>query len=49
MGEILKIAQAMPANISGLQGFQEKIHLIATLYQEMKGKGKALAAAIQFL
>ena len=31
MGEILKIAQAMPADISGLQGFQEKIHLIATL------------------
>ena len=49
MGEILKIAQAMPADISGLQGFQEKIQLIATLYQDMKGKGKAPAAAIQFV
>ena len=49
MGKILKISQAMPANISGLQGFQEKIQLIATLYQEMKGKGKAQALAIQFV
>ena len=49
MGKILKIAQAMPADISGLQGFQEKIQLIATLYQEMKGKGKAPAPTIQFV
>ena len=49
MGKILKNAQAMPVDISGLQGLQEKIQLIATLYQEMKGKGKAPAATIQFV
>ena len=45
MGKILKTAKAMPIDISGLQGFQEKMQLIATLYQEMKGKGKDQALA----
>ena len=49
MGKILKISQAMPADISGLQGFEEKIQLIATLYQEMKGKGKAQVLATHFV
>ena len=49
MGEILKIAQTMHGDISGLQGFQEKMQLIANLYQEMKEKGKSQAPATHFV